>query len=150
MFFAQTIQLVPDGTMFLHLVVVVVMVAILNRTLLNPINRILAERDEQIRSSKTEREKLEAERAGKIEQYSATLRDARSDSYHLLERERAEALKRKDEQVRAAKEEISKTVMAQLDDVHIQEEKVRKELEGQAVLISESITARVMHGPRPR
>ena len=33
------------------------------------------------------------------------LREARSDGYHLLEKERAQALKEKDEKVRAFKEE---------------------------------------------
>ena len=46
MFLAETsIQLVPDGTLLLHLLMVGVMVAVLNRTLLKPINQILAERE---------------------------------------------------------------------------------------------------------
>ena len=49
MFLAEaSIQLVPDGTLLLHLVVIFVMVFILNHTLLKPINRILAEREKQI------------------------------------------------------------------------------------------------------
>ncbi len=49
MFLAETsIQLVPDGTLLLHLLLVVVMVAVVNRTLLRPINKILEERDKHI------------------------------------------------------------------------------------------------------
>ena len=49
MFLAEaSIQLVPDGTLLLHLLMVAVMVFILNRTLLKPINRILAERERQV------------------------------------------------------------------------------------------------------
>ena len=41
MFLAEaSIQLVPDGTLLLHLLMVAVMVFILNRTLLKPINQI--------------------------------------------------------------------------------------------------------------
>ena len=40
-----SIQLVPDATLLLHLVLVVVMVFVLNRTLLKPINDILSERE---------------------------------------------------------------------------------------------------------
>ena len=43
-----SIQLVPDGTLLVHLVMVVVMVFILNRTLLKPINQILEEREKQV------------------------------------------------------------------------------------------------------
>jgi hypothetical protein len=40
MFLAEsTIQLVPDGTLLLHLLMVVVMVAVVNRTLLKPLTR---------------------------------------------------------------------------------------------------------------
>jgi F-type H+-transporting ATPase subunit b len=145
MFLAEaSIQLVPDGTMLLHIVVIVVMVAVVNRTLLGPINRILAEREKQIRTNVSEQKRLEGERAEKFEKYSATLREARSEGYHLLERERAEALKIKDEQVRKAKQEITTNVSAQLAAVRKEEEQVRAELETQAVVISEEITARVL------
>ena len=145
MFLAEaSIQLVPDGTMLLHILVIVVMVAVVNRTLLGPINRILAEREKQIKSNISEQKRLQAEREEKFAKYSESLRDARSEGYHLLERERAEALKIKDEQVRQAKQEITKTITAKLEDVHRQEENVRTELEREAVVISEAITARVL------
>ena len=49
MFLAESsIQLVPDGTLLLHLLMVALMVAVLNRTLLKPINKILADRDKHI------------------------------------------------------------------------------------------------------
>lgn len=145
MFLAEaSIQLVPDGTMLLHILVIVVMVAVLNRTLLGPINRILAEREKQISSNISEQKRLEAERSEKFELYSATLRDARSEGYRLLERERGEALKIKEEEVRQAKQEITKTVAAQLETVKKEEDQVRVELESQAVVISEEIAARVL------
>jgi F-type H+-transporting ATPase subunit b len=145
MFLAEaSIQLVPDGTMLLHIVVIVVMVAVVNRTLLGPINRILAEREKQIRGDITEQKRLEAERVEKFEKYSATLREARSEGYHLVERERAEALKIKDDQVRQAKQEITQNTAAQLEEVHKEEAEARAELETEAVVISEEITARIL------
>ncbi len=52
MFLAEaSIQLVPDGTLLLHLLMVAVMVFVLNRTLLKPINKILAEREKQVEGS---------------------------------------------------------------------------------------------------
>ena len=45
---AQTsIQLVPDGTIVFHIVLILVMIAVLNRTLFQPINKILAEREKK-------------------------------------------------------------------------------------------------------
>jgi F0F1-type ATP synthase membrane subunit b/b' len=43
--FAETIQLFPDGTIFIHIALILVMIWVLNRTFYKPINRIIAERE---------------------------------------------------------------------------------------------------------
>jgi F0F1-type ATP synthase membrane subunit b/b' len=43
-FAENSIQLVPDGTLFLHIIIILLMVFVLNATLFKPINRILEER----------------------------------------------------------------------------------------------------------
>lgn len=147
MFLAETsIQLVPDGTLLLHLLFIAVMVFVLNRTLLKPINQILAEREKQIGGRLSEAKMLSAEAEEKLRQYQAALREARTDGYRLLEKERAAGLKEKDEQVRQHREELSRTVARELQSIEKQHEKVRTELETQAdsmgVLISSQILRR--------
>ena len=58
-----SIQLVPDGTLLFHLFLVVVMVFVVNRTLLGPINRILAERRLPVISRKPKRWRLKPRRS---------------------------------------------------------------------------------------
>ena len=95
MILAETsIQLVPDGTLLLHLLMVGIMVFVLNRTLLKPINQILAEREKQIAGRLKEAEALAAETQEKLAQYNDALREARADGYKLLEKERAQASER--------------------------------------------------------
>src|SRR5688572_3251999 len=147
MFLAEaSIQLVPDGTLLLHLVVIFLMVFVLNRTLLKPINRILAEREKQIGGRLSEAQMLSAEAEEKMRKYQSALRDARTDGYRLLEKERAAGLKQKDEKVRQHREELSQTVAQELESIKKQQEKVRSELEAQAdtmgVLISSQILRR--------
>jgi F-type H+-transporting ATPase subunit b len=147
MFLAEaSIQLVPDGTLLLHLVVIFLMVFILNHTLLKPINRILAEREKQIGGRLSEAQMLSADAEEKTRQYQSALREARSDGYRLLEKERAAGLKQKDEKVRQHREQLSQTVAKELDSIQKQQEKVRAELEQQAasmgVLISSQILRR--------
>ena len=48
-FAENSIQLVPDGTLFLHIAIILIMVFVLNRTLFKPINRILDERERRTR-----------------------------------------------------------------------------------------------------
>jgi F-type H+-transporting ATPase subunit b len=148
MFLAEaSIQLVPDATLLLHLVLILVMVVVLNRTLLKPINRILAEREKQISGQLSEASALKAETEEKLRKYNETLHEARTDGYRLLERERGEALKQKDEKVRVYRDQMSKDVAQQVEATRKQEEAVRAELEAQATSISDLITSRILRRP---
>jgi len=148
MVLAETsIQLVPDGTLLLHLLMVAVMVFVLNRTLLKPINRILAEREKQISSRMTEAETLAAESQEKLKKYNEALHSARVDGYKLLERERADAVKEKDEKVRQYRELMSKEVATQVENTQRQEERVKGELESQAATISNLISSQILRRP---
>jgi F-type H+-transporting ATPase subunit b len=139
-----SIQLVPDGTLLVHLLMVVVMVFILNRTLLRPLNQILAEREKQIAGRLQEAEALAADTEQKLKKYNEALHDARVEGYKLLEKERADALKEKDEKVRQHREQTSSEVAAQLDNIKRQEQSVKQELETQAASISNLISAQVL------
>ena len=145
MFLAETsIQLVPDGTLLLHLLMVAVMVFVLNRTLLKPINQILSEREKQITGRLREAEALKAETEEKRRRYTSALREARAEGYRLLEKERAAAIKDKDEKVRQYREQMSKTVASQLETTRQQEQKVREELESQAAVVGDMISSQIL------
>lgn len=139
-----SIQLVPDGTLLVHLLMVVVMVFILNRTLLGPINRILVEREKQIADRLNDAQAMAAETEEKLKRYNDALRAARVDGYKLLEKERADALKQKDEKVRLYREQTSREVAAQIDNIGRQEQSVKQELETQAASIGSLISAQVL------
>jgi F-type H+-transporting ATPase subunit b len=145
MFLAETsIQLVPDGTLLLHLIVIGVMVALLNRTLLKPINKILEDREKYISGRTTEAEEiLKASEEKRIE-YDARLRGARQEGYQLLEKVRSQAVKEKDEKVRAFKEQTARDVSIQLDATHQQEQQVRTELESKAEALGAMITSQIL------
>ena len=138
------IQLVPDGTLLIHLLMVVIMVYVVNRTLLKPINRILAEREKEIAGRLQEAETLAAETEQKLKRYNDALHAARVEGYKLLEKERADALKEKDEKVRLSREQASREVAAQKESIQRQEQSVKQELESQAASISSLISAQVL------
>ena len=148
MFLAETsIQLVPDGTLLLHLLVICVMVFVLNRTLLKPINQILAEREKQIAGRLTEAQALSAETEEKLRKYQGALREARAEGYRLLEKERSEALKQREEKVRQYRDQMKKEVATQVEATRKQEESVKGELETQASTISELISSQILRRP---
>ena len=142
-----SIQLVPDGTLLLHLLMVGVMVFVLNRTLLKPINQILAEREKQIAGRRQEAEAMALETQEKLNRYNNALREARADGYKLLERERAQAMKEKEEKLRQYREQMSKDVAAQVETTRKQEQTVRGELEAQAATIGSLISSQILRRP---
>lgn len=148
MILAETsIQLIPDATLLLHLVFVVVMVVVLNRTLLRPINQILIEREKQITGRLREAEAMAAESQEKLKKYNDTLREARTAGYRLLEKERAEGLKEKEQKLRQSRDALSKEVTAQVDQIRQQEQTVKRELEGQAATIGNLISSQILRRP---
>lgn len=143
----DTIQLVPDATLLLHLVFVVVMVVVLNRTLLKPINQILAEREKQITGRLQEAEALAAESEEKLKTYNDTLREARTTGYKLLEKERAESLKEKEQKLRQSRDQLSNEVATQVEQIRRQEQSVKSELDGQAATIGNLISSQILRRP---
>jgi F0F1-type ATP synthase membrane subunit b/b' len=143
----SSIQLVPDGTLLLHLLLVVVMVIVLNRTLLKPVNYILSEREKQITGRLREAEALAAESQEKLKKYNDTLREARTAGYKLLEKERAEGLTEKEQKLRQYRDELSREVDTQLEQTRKQEQSVKSELEAQAATIGSLISSQILRRP---
>jgi len=148
MILAETsIQLVPDGTLLLHLLMVGLMVFILNRTLLKPINEILAEREKQVTGRRAEAERLAAESQEKLRTYNEALHEARVDGYRLLDKERAEGLKQREEKVKQYREQMSREVAAQIEATRQQEESAKRELDTQAASMSDLISSQILRRP---
>jgi F-type H+-transporting ATPase subunit b len=145
MFLAESsIQLVPDGTLLVHLVTVVVMVAILNRTLLRPINKILADREKHILGRVDEAQELQKLTDQKLAEYNSALRAARTEGYQLLEKERSQAVREKEDKVRVYKEEISATLAEDIRATHDQEKQVQRQLEAEAETLGAMITSQIL------
>jgi F0F1-type ATP synthase membrane subunit b/b' len=90
---------------------------------------------------------MAAETEEKLKKYNEALHEARVDGYKLLEKERAEGLKAKDEAVRLYREEVSREVQNRIGNTRRQEESVKKELEAQAGAISSLISAQILRRP---
>jgi F-type H+-transporting ATPase subunit b len=148
MFLAESsIQLVPDGTLLLHLLVIGIMVAVLNRTLLKPINRILREREELLTARMSEAAVLAATRDEKLHSYESTLRAARSEGYQMLEREKSEAVRERDLKLDRLRKEMAQLVAKEIEGTRSQEEQAKRELEGRASELSNLIGSKVLRRP---
>jgi F-type H+-transporting ATPase subunit b len=124
----SAIQLVPDGTMLVHLVLIVVMVSLLNATLLRPINRILEERERRTKGSASEAQAALASASEKIQDYRRRLREARTGGYSLMDAERRSASRERDLQVAEVRAEVTRWIDQEKQALNKAEEGARLSL----------------------
>ena len=101
--FAESIQLFPDGTLFLHVAMILVMIWVLNRTLYRPINRLLDSREKNKGGHSTEAAQILKDVETKESRYTNELLDARSAGYELIEKKQKAATEARDRQLAEAK-----------------------------------------------
>ncbi|HWS99267.1 MAG TPA: hypothetical protein VN256_03270 [Pyrinomonadaceae bacterium] len=146
-FAENSIQLVPDGTLFLHILIILVMVFVLNATLFKPINRILEERERRTRGRSGEAHDILQRVEEKMTLYERTLREARAAGYQLMEQERGAALSERQARLDAVKSEINSSVMEQKEEIRAQVEEARATLDQEARRIAADIGSQILHRP---
>jgi F-type H+-transporting ATPase subunit b len=124
----SAIQLVPDGTMLFHLVLIVVMVSLLNATLLRPINRILEERERRTKGSSSEAQTALSNASERIQEYQRSLREARARGYSLMDEERRSASRERDLQVAEVRSEVTRWIDQEKQALKREEEGARVSL----------------------
>ncbi|MFN2499209.1 MAG: hypothetical protein ABR557_09005 [Pyrinomonadaceae bacterium] len=124
----NSIQLVPDGTLLFHLVLIVAMVALLNATLLKPINRILEERDRRTKGRRSEAGETLSLVEEKMRDFEAQLRNARSEGYAAIERDRATLSKERERRIGEVKGEIGTWVSQEKERIKAESSQVRNTL----------------------
>jgi len=146
-FAENAIQLVPDGTLLLHLLLVVGMVAVLNRTLFRPVNRVLEEREAQTSGKLKQAKQLWADIENSLSRYERGLREARSAAYHLIDLERTEALRLREEKVSQVKLEIRSWIDEQKAEIERQTEEARRALDLESTRSAVRISSQILHRP---
>jgi F-type H+-transporting ATPase subunit b len=146
-FIATSIQLVPDGTLLLHLIIIVLMVWVLNRTLFKPINQILEERERRGEGLMSEAAKLAVSVEESLRSYEQTLRGARAEGYSRLEQERAEAIRSRESQLGAAKVEVNELIATEKQQIAKQVEQARGTLAQEARKLAIEISTRILGRP---
>ncbi len=143
-FAENSIQLVPDGTLILHVILILVMVYVLNATLYKPINQILASREKRTRGRMTEAQEIMANVEQQVADYERSLRQARSQAYARAEAERAEAMKERQLKINEMRGELAQSVAAEKKAIQEQAGQARTALEAESHRIAIEIGSRVL------
>ena len=138
------VQLVPDGTLFIHIAIILLMIWILNRTFFRPINRIIESREKNKGGRLGESEALLQEVAEKETKYNEALRDARSKGYELVEKERSKALTKRQEKLGTAKDEIQQKLTEETTELEKQTAEARQSIATEAEKMAEKISANIL------
>ena len=146
-FSGPTIQLVPDGTLLFHLLLIIVMVAVVNATLLKPINRILEERDRKTKGRLSEAASVMVKVDQELREYETRLRAARSEGYSLMERERQALAGDRDRRIAELRAQISQKLLDERQRLSSETEQAKVTLERDARNLAVEISQQILHRP---
>ena len=144
-FAENSIQLVPDGTLILHVIIILVMVYVLNATLYKPINKILESREKRTRGRLSEAQEVMKGVKEKLAEYEASLRQARSEAYAHAESQRAEAMMERQRRVNEMRNELAESIATEKEAIQQQATQARASLEVESRLIARDISSRVLN-----
>ena len=144
-FAENSIQLVPDGTLILHVIIILVMVYVLNATLFKPINKILESREKRTRGRLSEAQEVMKGVKEKLAEYEASLRQARSEAYAHAESQRAEAMMERQRRVNEMRNELAQSIATEKEAIQQQATQARASLEVESHLIARDISSRVLN-----
>lgn len=143
----NSIQLVPDGTLFLHIAIILIMIFVLNATLFKPINRILEEREKRTRGRLGETGGILRRVEEGLSNYERTLREARAEGYRLMEQERGRAMGERQNKLNAVREEVANSLVGEKEAIRVQTEEVRATLAKDSRQMAADIGAHILHRP---
>lgn len=142
--FAETIQLFPDGTIFIHIALILLMIWVLNRTYFRPINRVIESRELQKGGHGGEAESILRSADEKEAAYRQAIMDARTKGYELIETKHAAAIAERDKKLGAAKSEIASRVAEEKAELDRQAAEARATIAADADRLAEKITSNIL------
>lgn len=143
-FAENSVQLVPDGSIFLHIALILLMIWFLNRTLFKPINRILEERERKTGGRVGDAHNILADADAKLLAYEQSLRQARTEAYAKVEEVRREALAVRQQEIDLVKTEVNEMIATEKAALQNQIAQVRKQLQADARALAERISISIL------
>lgn len=142
----QSVELVPNGTLFIHIALILLMIYILNRTFFRPINRILESRERNKGGQSSEAEEILKSVEEKLARYDAKMLEARSEGYDLIEKERLEAITKRQADINAVKAEVAQKNEEERGELERQRMEARAMIAQEAEKMAEKISSNILKG----
>ena len=138
------IQLIPDGTLFIHIALILLMIWILNRTFFRPINKVLVSRDKNSGGRNTEAQEILKTVQEKHTAFNEAIREARNEGYELVEKQRTKDVAKRQKKIDAVKEEVATLLTTEKASITEQTDKARTEISKEAKKLAEQISSNLL------
>jgi F-type H+-transporting ATPase subunit b len=142
--FFEAIQLMPDGTLFIHIALILLMIWILNRTFFRPINKVIAARDKNKGGHSSEAESLMVQVGEKEARYTGAVREARTQGYELIEKNKAEAISAREAAIATVRDETAQQFAQEKETLARQTSEARAAIAQDAEAIADKISSRIL------
>lgn len=140
----SSIQLFPDGTLFVHIALILLMIWVLNRTFFRPINNVIASREKFKGGRNVEADEILGTVSEKQSRYTAEMLEARTKGYQIVENERTQAIEAKTGIVESARVETAQTFEAEREALTAQTEAARAAVAREAEVMADRISANIL------
>ena len=142
--FAESIQLFPDGTIFIHIALILFMIWVLNRTFFRPVNRVIESREKFKNVEGGEAGSIKAEAAEKEARYNRELLEARNEGYALVEEQHRKLVRAREKKLAETKTETDEKVSAAKSEIERGATEARAAIGTEAEKLADEIAATVL------
>jgi F-type H+-transporting ATPase subunit b len=136
--------LLPNMTFFVELLAFIVILGLIAKYILPPINRAIAQRQEEIKASLEQAEQAKQERLAADQEYQAKLEEARHEARTVIERANRMAEQLREEARAKGQDEYDRVVARAEADIQRASERAREELRLQVADLVIAATQRVI------
>jgi F-type H+-transporting ATPase subunit b len=143
-FLLAGIQLIPDGTLLIHIALILLMIWILNRTFFRPINKVLESRAKNTGGRSGEAQEILKQVQEKHTVFDSAMRETRSKGYEVIEESRSKAVEVRQSQINAVKEEVATMLATEKAEIATQTDKARKDIAKEAEKLAEKISSNIL------
>ncbi len=138
------VSLFPDGTILIHVAMILAMIWILNRTFFRPINKVIESRDARRGGGATEAETILKQVDEKHALLEAEMLEARTKGYELIEKERSDAVSKREAAIAATRTEVEEKTAKDHAELEGQASAARAEIATAAEKMADQISSNIL------
>jgi F0F1-type ATP synthase membrane subunit b/b' len=142
--FAGNVQLIPDGSLLIHIGMILLMIWILNRTFFGPIQKAIEAREGKKGGAKGPAGEILEQVADKRASYESEIREIRLAGYQIIETNREVALSRKQTSIQIVKHEVAEKLAKEIAVIERETNVAKEEIQKEADKIAEKIAASIL------